>query len=266
MPPGAGQIALTDETAVNQSGVTRRLAWANVRALFMPIDLTADVTGDLPVADGGTGASTQGGAQTNLDVDPAGTDNSIDVTLAGAPDYLTIAGQVITRALVNLNSHTTDLLSSLRGGTGRASLTLDQLLVGNDTGPVTFEVIPAGGLVGETAPAVLTQKEMRDVRFTVTSSGSQAEYDLDFSNASMFLLLVGQDTDIDVSNFILAADAGTAMTIHMLNATGSDFTVTWPAGWRWIGDPPAARANTTTIVEVRSDSILVVAVDVGDIG
>ena len=44
--------------------------------------------------------------QSNLDVDPSGTDNSTDVSLAGAYDYITIAGQTITRGQVD---YTTDI-------------------------------------------------------------------------------------------------------------------------------------------------------------
>jgi hypothetical protein len=40
------------------------------------------------------------------------------VTLAGTPNYLTIAGQVITRALINLTSHVTGILPIANGGTG----------------------------------------------------------------------------------------------------------------------------------------------------
>lgn len=50
----------------------------------------------ITIADGATGAL-------------SGT-NSGDVTLGGAPDYLTIAAQVITRALINLASHVTGRL------------------------------------------------------------------------------------------------------------------------------------------------------------
>jgi hypothetical protein len=84
------------------------------------IDLTADVSGDLPVADGGTGSSTASGARTNLDVDQAGTDNSTNVTLGGTPNYITIVGQLITRALINLTSHVTGILPLANGGTAAA--------------------------------------------------------------------------------------------------------------------------------------------------
>jgi lysophospholipase L1-like esterase len=47
--------------------------------------------------------------------------NTGDVTLAGAPNYLTIVGQVITRALINLASHVTGILGRANGGTGLSS-------------------------------------------------------------------------------------------------------------------------------------------------
>ena len=87
------------------------------------VNLTTDVTGDLPVAEGGTGASTAAAARTNLGVDAAGTDNSTAVTLAGTPDYITITGQTITRNAINLG---TDVTGSLPNAsvTGLGSLAL----------------------------------------------------------------------------------------------------------------------------------------------
>lgn len=54
--------------------------------------------------------------------------NTGDVTLAGAPTYLTIAGQVITRALINLTSHVTGVLDEMNGGTGQSTFTQGDLL------------------------------------------------------------------------------------------------------------------------------------------
>ncbi len=49
------------------------------------------------------------------------TDHQDQVSLAGTPSYLTIAGQVITRALVNLTSHVTGTLPIANGGTNLAA-------------------------------------------------------------------------------------------------------------------------------------------------
>lgn len=62
--------------------------------------------------DGASGKSIQNSGITIAD-GATGTlagSNSGDVTLAGTPDYLTLAGQVITRALINLASHVTSRL------------------------------------------------------------------------------------------------------------------------------------------------------------
>ena len=82
----------------------------DVRVKSGGIDLADEVTGFLPIANGGTGANNAGGARAALGVDAAGTDNSTNVTLAGTPDYITISGQEITRNQIDL---TTDVTGSL---------------------------------------------------------------------------------------------------------------------------------------------------------
>lgn len=74
--------------------------------------------------------------------------NTLDVTLAGTPNYLTIAGQTITRALINLQSHVTSFLGLTNGGTGTSTApTTDQILVGNSGGSYDYRRIVAGSNV-----------------------------------------------------------------------------------------------------------------------
>lgn len=75
------------------------------------VDLTTDVTGTLPVGNGGTGGATASAARTALGVDAAGTDNSTDVTLAGSYDYLSLSGQEITLGQIDLSTDVTGRLA-----------------------------------------------------------------------------------------------------------------------------------------------------------
>lgn len=112
-------VAGTDNsTNVTLAGVPDYLTLSGQQITLNNIDLTTDVTGALPVANGGTGSTTAADARTALDVDQAGTDNSTNVTLAGTPDYITISGQQITRGLIDLTTDVTGVLPTANGGLG----------------------------------------------------------------------------------------------------------------------------------------------------
>ena len=112
-------VAGTDNsTNVTLAGTPDYLTLSGQQITLNSIDLTTDVSGALPVANGGTGATTAAAARTALDVDQAGTDNSTNVTLAGTPDYLTISGQQITRGLIDLTTDVTGVLPTANGGLG----------------------------------------------------------------------------------------------------------------------------------------------------
>ena len=80
--------------------------------------------------------------QTNLGVDPSGTDNSTDVTLAGAYDYITIVGQTITRGQVD---YTTDISNT--------------------------PTIPSGDLVDDTTPQLGGDLDVNGQKIVSTSNG-----------------------------------------------------------------------------------------------
>ena len=107
---GVDAAGTDNSTDVTLSGTPDYITISGQTITRNQIDLTADVTGDLPVAEGGTGASTAAAARSNLGVDAAGTDNSTDVTLAGTLDYITISGQAITRNAINLATDVTGTL------------------------------------------------------------------------------------------------------------------------------------------------------------
>ena len=111
-------VGTDNSTDVTLAGTPNYLTIAGQVITRALINLASHVTGTLPIANGGTGATTAAGARTALDVDQAGTDNSTDVTLAGTPDYITISGQVITRNAIDLTTDVTGDLPVADGGTG----------------------------------------------------------------------------------------------------------------------------------------------------
>jgi len=90
-----------NSTPVTLSGSLDYLTLSGQAITLQQINLTTDVTDTLPVASGGTGSATASDARTALGVDPAGTDNSTDVTLATVTgNYLSLSGQQITAGTV----------------------------------------------------------------------------------------------------------------------------------------------------------------------
>jgi len=86
--------------------------------------------GVVPIALGGTGATSDSAARTALGVDAAGTDNSTNVTMTGTPNYITINGngQVITRHQIDLAA---DVTGSLPDGNVANDLTISGGTVNN---------------------------------------------------------------------------------------------------------------------------------------
>lgn len=122
---GVDAAGTDNSTNVTLAGSYDYLSLSGQQITLGQIDLTTDASGvsafGLTLIDDADQAT----AQSTLGVDPAGTDNSTDVTLAGTPDYITISGQVITRGSVDLAADVTGNLpvTNLGSGTSASSST-----------------------------------------------------------------------------------------------------------------------------------------------
>ena len=163
------------------------------------IDLAADVTGDLPVADGGTGASSAADARTNLGVDAAGTDNSTDVTLAGSLDYITISGQTITRNAIDLAADVTGTLPAASVGDG---ITNDQLAGSIANSKLLNDSVSFGG-----------------VSLDLGQSDATPAFDLSDATNYPTSSLSGNITNAQLSNSSITVTDGSTSTATALGGT-----------------------------------------------
>lgn len=192
-------VAGTDNsTNVTLAGVPDYLTLSGQEITLNSIDLTTDVTGALPVANGGTGATTAAAARTALDVDQAGTDNSTNVTLAGTPDYLTISGQQITRGLIDLTTDVSGALPTanltvVNSNTGSfGNSTTIPVITVNDKGlitAVTTATVSGGGTIDLTTDVTGILPIANGGTNASTAAGARAQLDVDQAGTAVALAI-----------------------------------------------------------------------------
>jgi hypothetical protein len=171
--------------------------------------LTLDTA--LPVAQGGTGATSAGAARTALGVDAAGADNSTAVTLANT-NYLSLSGQQITGGTVPVGSGGTGatsapmvgLITAADAGAARTALGVDAAGTDNSTA-----VTLGGSLDYITLSGQAITRNAIDLTADVTGVLPSANLDADtahlsgtqtFSGAKTFSATLVAEGDVDLGN------------------------------------------------------------------
>jgi len=138
--------------------------------------------------------------------DPAGTDNSTNVTLAGSLDYITISGQVITRNAINLATDVTGTLPIANGGTGQttAAAAANALLNTSQGGSLT---------IGDSSDNIIIPGDLQ-VTGTVTTNNVET---VSTSNGVIFEGNAADENELTLLAGTLTADR----TVTLPDATGT---------------------------------------------
>lgn len=146
--------------ALISGGLTTAPSWGKV-------GLTTHVSGTLPVANGGTGATTltsngvlYGNGTSAVQITAQGGANTALLANSGAPSW----------GKVGLTTHISGTLAVGNGGTGATTLT--GILKGNGTSAFTAVTAPTGTIVGTTDTQTLTNKTLTSPTLTTPNIDS----------------------------------------------------------------------------------------------
>lgn len=249
---------LTAASALVTTGTVTTGTWSSSFGDALIQDI-ADVSGTATSADQvlvSTGSGTfalESGAtlRTSLGVDPAGTDNSTNVTLAGSLDYLTLSGQQITRGAIVLTTDVSGTLPVGNGGTGATTLGDNRVLTGAGSSAISAEANMTfdGSTLAVTGDVNITGDLSVAGNTTITDTTTVSVED-------SLLKLASNNTNtdtVDIGFYGVYVDSGTKYSGIIRDA--SDGTGVFKV-WGGLTSEPGITANFSQGALVQLDAII----------
>jgi len=183
-------------------------------------------------------------------VDPAGTDNSTNVTLAGSLDYITISGQTITRNAINLGTDVTGNLpsSSVSGLGSLATLSAvgsAQITDGSvDTDELAADAVTNAKIASNAVNAdSIAANAVGASELNVSGNGSSGQALVSDGDGTMSWSTISvTDNDVNVANLTARLPQ---ITSNVTIGDASDVTVTMAGDLTVTGDLTVSGTTTT---------------------
>jgi predicted aconitase with swiveling domain len=194
------------------------------------VDLTANVTGTLPIANGGTGST----STTYVDL-TANVTGTLPIANGGTGSTST--------TYVDLTANVTGTLPVANGGTGVTTSTGTGAVV-LGTAPTITGMTLAGAVTGaDQTVSAINLKDYGEVTNAIGSTGGGTQ-DIDLTLGNYVTATVDTSANTFTFSNPTASDEGCGFTLVLTN--GGSQTVTWPASVDW----PDATAPTLTAAGV----------------
>ena len=217
---------------------------SDIKTLSLPANTTISTFGASLIDDADAGA-----ARTTLGVDPAGTDNSTDVTLAGASDYITISGQTITRNKIDLTADVTGVLPV-------ANMSATALTTVQTASSESAQL----ALTTQEGDVVVRTDENKTYMRNSGTSGTMSDFTLLATPTDAVTSVNGNTGAVTVqenvtTNLSVTAN-GTSLTVNSSDGTDASIPAATTSAWGAMTDEDKTKLNgiaTGAEVNVQSD-------------